>query len=111
MEFRRVLFRSTLKSTVCAEGCNIVKEVKVKALRVLTFTSLTMLQAFAQTVDFKVCRHFGEGQGESAGILAKVEPDLSFRSQGNHPTTSPRNSHSYRSDTTGSTLEARRAGT
>jgi len=34
-----------------------------KTLRVLTFTSLTMLQASAQTVDFKVCRHFGEGVG------------------------------------------------
>ena len=33
-----------------------------KTLGVLTFTPLTMLQASAQTVDFKVCRHFGAGQ-------------------------------------------------
>jgi len=33
-----------------------------KTLGVLTFTPLTMLQTSAQTVDFKVCRHFGEGQ-------------------------------------------------
>ncbi len=36
-----------------------------KTLGVLTFTPLTMLQASAQTVDFKVCRHFGEGQRNS----------------------------------------------
>jgi hypothetical protein len=28
-----------------------------------SFTPLTMLQASAQAVDFKVRRHFGEGQG------------------------------------------------
>jgi hypothetical protein len=28
----------------------------------LSFTPLTMLQAFAQAVDFKVGHHFGEGQ-------------------------------------------------
>jgi len=31
---------------------------------VLSFTPLTMLQASAQAVDFKVGRHFGEGQGK-----------------------------------------------
>ena len=30
--------------------------------RVLSFTPLTMLQASAQAVDFKVGRRFGEGQ-------------------------------------------------
>jgi hypothetical protein len=33
-----------------------------KTLGVLSFTPLTMLQASAQTVDFKFRRHFGEGQ-------------------------------------------------
>jgi hypothetical protein len=33
-----------------------------KTLGVLSFTPLTMLQACAQTVDFKVGHHFGEGQ-------------------------------------------------
>jgi hypothetical protein len=28
----------------------------------LSFTPLTMLQAYAQAVDFKVVHHFGEGQ-------------------------------------------------
>src|SRR5260370_26401328 len=43
-----------------------------KTLRVLTFTPLTMLQASAQTVDFKVCRHFGEGQGFSVGTGSRM---------------------------------------
>ncbi len=33
-----------------------------KTLGVLSFTPLTMLQACAQAVDFKVGHHFGEGQ-------------------------------------------------
>ncbi len=33
-----------------------------KTLGVLSFTALTMLQACAQAVDFKVGHHFGEGQ-------------------------------------------------
>ncbi len=33
--------------------------------RVLSFTPLTMLQASAQAVDFKVGRYFGEGQRPS----------------------------------------------
>ncbi len=32
-----------------------------KTLGVLSFTALTMLQACAQAVDFKVGHHFGEG--------------------------------------------------
>ena len=34
-----------------------------KTLGVLSFTPLTMLQACAQAVDFKVGHHFGEGHG------------------------------------------------
>jgi hypothetical protein len=34
-----------------------------KTLGVLSVTPLTMLQASAQAVDFKVGHHFGEGQG------------------------------------------------
>jgi hypothetical protein len=34
-----------------------------KTLEALSFTPLTMLQACAQAVDFKVGHHFGEGQG------------------------------------------------
>ena len=34
-----------------------------KTLGVLSFTPLTMLQACAQAVDFKVGRYFGERQG------------------------------------------------
>jgi hypothetical protein len=37
-----------------------------KTLGVLSFTPLTMLQAYAQAVDFKVVHHFGEGQGETS---------------------------------------------
>jgi hypothetical protein len=33
-----------------------------KTLGVLSFTPLTMLQACAQAIDFKVGHHFGEGQ-------------------------------------------------
>jgi hypothetical protein len=33
-----------------------------KTLGILSFTPLTMLQACAQAVDFKVGHHFGEGQ-------------------------------------------------
>jgi hypothetical protein len=33
-----------------------------KTLGVLSFTPLTMVQACAQAVDFKVGHHFGEGQ-------------------------------------------------
>ena len=33
-----------------------------KTLGVLSFTPLTMLQACAQAVDFKIGHHFGEGQ-------------------------------------------------
>jgi hypothetical protein len=36
-----------------------------KTLGVLSFTPLTMLQACAQAVDFKVGHHFGEGQVRS----------------------------------------------
>jgi hypothetical protein len=36
-----------------------------KTLGVLTFTPLTMLQACAQAVDFKVGHHFGQGQVRS----------------------------------------------
>jgi hypothetical protein len=35
-----------------------------KTLGVLSFTPLTMLQAYAQAVDVKVGHHFGEGQGQ-----------------------------------------------
>jgi len=34
-----------------------------KTLGILSFTPLTMLQACAQAIDFKVGHHFGEGQG------------------------------------------------
>jgi hypothetical protein len=36
-----------------------------KTLGVLNFTPLTMLQACAQAVDFKVGHHFGEGQWDA----------------------------------------------
>jgi hypothetical protein len=39
-----------------------------KTLGVLSFTPLTMLQACAQAVDFKVGHHFGEGQPEITAL-------------------------------------------
>jgi hypothetical protein len=48
------------------KGSSIQKNRKAwlslaKTLGVLSFTPLTMLQACAQAVDFKVGHHFGEG--------------------------------------------------
>ena len=39
-----------------------------KTLGVLSFTPLTMLQACAQAVDFKVGHHFGEGQAVARAL-------------------------------------------
>jgi hypothetical protein len=45
-----------------------------KTLGVLSFTPLTMLQACAQAVDFKVGHHFGEGQDR----IAKLKMGYSY---------------------------------
>ncbi len=55
-----------------------------KTLGVLSFTPLTMLQACAQAVDFKVGHHFGEGQG----LIPVPFPRLRLAKNsilGNHP--------------------------
>ncbi len=44
-----------------------------KTRAVLSFTPLTMLQASAQAVDFKVGRHFGEGQESASPCAARTE--------------------------------------
>jgi len=44
-----------------------------KTRAVLTFTPLTMLQVSAQAVDFKVGRHFGEGQPFKPVPFAKTK--------------------------------------
>ena len=43
-----------------------------KTLGVLSFTPLTMLQACAQAVDFKVGHHFGEGHPQSGSCWFSV---------------------------------------
>jgi hypothetical protein len=56
-----------------------------KTLGVLSFTPLTMLQACAQAVDFKVGHHFGEGQplethqASSNPVLHHAAAHSSFR--------------------------------
>jgi hypothetical protein len=49
--------------------------------RALSFTPLTMLQASAQAADFKVGRHFGEGQAEGDRVARCVSANRnqSFR--------------------------------
>jgi tetratricopeptide (TPR) repeat protein len=48
-----------------------------KTLGVLSFTPLTMLQACAQAIDFKVGHHFGEGQAsELASASQKLGPNF-----------------------------------
>ena len=47
-----------------------------KTLGVLSFAPLTMLQACAQAVDFKVGHHFGEGQ---PGVKYIFHPNLFVR--------------------------------
>jgi hypothetical protein len=54
-----------------------------KTLGVLSFTPLTMLQACAQAVDFKVGHHFGEGQATvlkgfmaDARVARQIVPSL-----------------------------------
>jgi hypothetical protein len=42
-----------------------------KLLGVLSFTPLTMLQACAQAVDFKVGHHFGEGHRREPGTIQR----------------------------------------
>jgi hypothetical protein len=55
-----------------------------KTLGVLSFTPLTMLQACAQAVDFKVGHHFGEGQhqlracGEEFEVAATSPPAMAM---------------------------------
>ena len=48
--------------------------------RVLSFTPLTKLQASAQAVDFKVGRHFGEGQGFLGSFGSPVDSTPSLPS-------------------------------
>ena len=46
-----------------------------KTLGVLSFTPLTMLQACAQAVDFKVGHHFGEGQPSTIACTIRFCPE------------------------------------
>jgi hypothetical protein len=50
-----------------------------KTLGVLSFTPLTMLQACAQAVDFKVGHHFGEGQAANTRLVLLSTPMWSKR--------------------------------
>jgi hypothetical protein len=52
-----------------------------KTLGALSFTPLTMLQACAQAIDFKVGHHFGEGQ-QPASLCITHREDSHFPSQG-----------------------------
>src|SRR5580692_3298964 len=47
-----------------------------KTLGVLSFTPLTMLQACAQAVDFKVGHHFGEGHPRNRRNMPSFAPQL-----------------------------------
>jgi hypothetical protein len=57
-----------------------------KTLGVLSFTPLTMLQACAQAVDFKVGHHFGEGQA-CFSWLALNSGATAEAKNGSYPTT------------------------
>jgi hypothetical protein len=51
-----------------------------KTLGVLSFTPLTMLQACAQAVDFKVGHHFGEGQVKKPPSFAHFKREFKTQS-------------------------------